>query len=81
MKNKRTIKLWIEVSGNYFGENVLMTMPHHYFAILNLSHTKMEFKYESHRLYKVYYSIPCCNAKLKKARIEESLMVVVGLLG
>lgn len=81
VKNKRTIKLWIEVSGNYFGENVLMTMPHHYFAILNLSHTKMEFKYESHRLYKVYYSIPCCNAKLKKARIEESLMVVVGLLG
>lgn len=71
----------IEVSGDDFGENVLTTMPHHYFAIPNLPHRKMEFKYDSHRLHKVYYSIPHRGTKLKKARIEESLKVVVGLLG
>lgn len=78
MKIIRTIKLCIEVSGNDFGENTLKTMPHHYFAIPNLSHTNMKFKYDSHSLHKVYYSIPRPNTKLKRARIEESLKVVVG---
>lgn len=56
-------------------------MPHHYFAIPNLPQTNMEFKYDSHRLHKVYYSIPHPNTKLKRARIEESLKIVVGLIG
>ena len=81
MKSKRTNKLCIEVNGNGFGENVLTTMPHHYFAIPNLPQTNMEFKYDSHRLQKVYYSIPHPNTKLKQARIEESLKIVVELIG